>query len=646
MKKSATSKSLYLDEYEESTNSEIAKDATEINKWVYSQKWSEDDGSLDKERTKRVSAFEKKHNVLVRSDSSKSEKKAEYLKLESEHSKLQAIYMDEFDGDHKNPKAIKMNKKIHELESQMRNFQGYEKGGSIKKGDYVLADKGFQYAHAGKVTGSHHIHDDRVYVEGFGDALELDRLTKLTEEEFKSYMRYIPKSVEGYSWMIDGVPKTYNGLGVFDTKEQMFTNINSDKKMTPYIPLGGAETTKEIVQLQNSGAITASDIYVVPHIVKKEKGGFIELSQTERKRLDELQIREDNDILTESENKEYVSLVEMYRKTKDYKGGSMKNGGSVKSYKLGNKWSNDFDYDGMLEMGLKADMSWDKKKLRSLFDSYEDVNYHSVGKHLWEAIISEGEAQAKESIEKFHSAIREELGFEEHPDTEKLAAVINSSLVPDNIKALATARIFELNAEISAKKTKAEKPVKKKAVKPKAETKPKVAKKTKPTPKPKESSSVTEWKEAVDSLKLLLKDKKIHAKKDVKEWEEAVETLEMLIAAEKPIKKKKGGNLKISNEELCNEDLGIIIKAMNTDFLESEFKINEYVIDQPKNQVVFIKTSIKGSSFPANQKKKLMKFAKEYLNPKTKTCFAKYFSKVSIGGNRVKFTVKEKSMLD
>ena len=49
-------------------------------------------------------------------------------------------------------------------------------------------------------------------------------------------------------------------------------------------------------------------------------GGEIELSTEESERLDYLQKREDQDILTKDENQEYESLVEKYRKTSKYKG--------------------------------------------------------------------------------------------------------------------------------------------------------------------------------------------------------------------------------------------------------------------------------------------------------------------------------------
>lgn len=56
------------------------------------------------------------------------------------------------------------------------------------------------------------------------------------------------------------------------------------------------------------------------------------------------------------------------------------------SYKLGDMWSNDFDYKGMLQMGAKANVNMNEKNLQKLYDSYEDVNYHSENRFLGMAI--------------------------------------------------------------------------------------------------------------------------------------------------------------------------------------------------------------------------------------------------------------------
>ena len=89
-----------------------------------------------------------------------------------------------------------------------------------------------------------------------------------------------------------------------------------------------------------------------------------------------------------------------------------------RKYKLGDKWSSDFDYEGMLQTGLKADISWGYAKLRKLFDSFEDVNYHSAGKPLWKALMLLKELKEKDAtknkeaiayISEFHKLIKEEI---------------------------------------------------------------------------------------------------------------------------------------------------------------------------------------------------------------------------------------------
>jgi len=57
-----------------------------------------------------------------------------------------------------------------------------------------------------------------------------------------------------------------------------------------------------------------------------------------------------------------------------------------RGYGLGDMWRDDFDYEGMIRMGAKADVSWRAEKLRKLFDSFESVNYHSPSSPLWSAI--------------------------------------------------------------------------------------------------------------------------------------------------------------------------------------------------------------------------------------------------------------------
>jgi hypothetical protein len=88
-------------------------------------------------------------------------------------------------------------------------------------------------------------------------------------------------------------------------------------------------------------------------------------------------------------------------------------GGSVKRpYKLGDRWRDDFDYEGMLKQGLKSNVSWGEAKLKKLFNSYEDVNYHTASAPLWDAIQSlknSKKEEAERQIEEFHKRVKAEM---------------------------------------------------------------------------------------------------------------------------------------------------------------------------------------------------------------------------------------------
>ena len=86
--------------------------------------------------------------------------------------------------------------------------------------------------------------------------------------------------------------------------------------------------------------------------------------------------------------------------------------GMNEAYKLGDGWSKDFDYIGMLEMGAKAKASMGEKKLQSLFDSFEDVNYHSEASPLSYAIdeLKDGnKAEANRLMKEFNKNCQDTL---------------------------------------------------------------------------------------------------------------------------------------------------------------------------------------------------------------------------------------------
>jgi len=77
----------------------------------------------------------------------------------------------------------------------------------------------------------------------------------------------------------------------------------------------------------------------------------------------------------------------------------------TKPYELGDMWSNDFDYVGMLKAGAQATYEMGIDALQELYASFEDVNYHSENKFLGYAIDEmenpgQDPNQAQENIER------------------------------------------------------------------------------------------------------------------------------------------------------------------------------------------------------------------------------------------------------
>ena len=84
----------------------------------------------------------------------------------------------------------------------------------------------------------------------------------------------------------------------------------------------------------------------------------------------------------------------------------------AKKFKPGDKWSSDFDYDGMLKYALKVNEKTPIKMLNKLFDSATDVNYHTPFANLGIAIdwIEDGDKEgAKDYIKNFHEDIKKEI---------------------------------------------------------------------------------------------------------------------------------------------------------------------------------------------------------------------------------------------
>ena len=101
---------------------------------------------------------------------------------------------------------------------------------------------------------------------------------------------------------------------------------------------------------------------------------------------------------------------------KDKDGMDVYAGGIREAYQPGDMWSNDFDYVGMLKAGSEATYEMGLEYLQKLYDSFEDVNYHSENSHLGRAIESmedmqgiEDEEDIKKVLEDFRNACLQTL---------------------------------------------------------------------------------------------------------------------------------------------------------------------------------------------------------------------------------------------
>jgi hypothetical protein len=86
----------------------------------------------------------------------------------------------------------------------------------------------------------------------------------------------------------------------------------------------------------------------------------------------------------------------------------------AKKFKPGDKWSNDFDYDGMLKYALKVNHKTPLKTLQKLHDSATDVNYHTPFSGLGNAIdwiTDDGvnSQEGKDFMKQFHNDIKDEM---------------------------------------------------------------------------------------------------------------------------------------------------------------------------------------------------------------------------------------------
>lgn len=92
---------------------------------------------------------------------------------------------------------------------------------------------------------------------------------------------------------------------------------------------------------------------------------------------------------------------------KNYKPGSMDE--RPHEYKAGDMFTTDFDYEGMLKAGLKIRINTPIDTMQSIYDSFEDVNYHRENAHLGDVIdaVKDGDkGRALDHLKMFRREIK------------------------------------------------------------------------------------------------------------------------------------------------------------------------------------------------------------------------------------------------
>ena len=106
-------------------------------------------------------------------------------------------------------------------------------------------------------------------------------------------------------------------------------------------------------------------------------------------------------------------------------------------YQIGSGWTKDFDYEGMLNAGLKATLEDRIESLEALAEDFTDVNYHREASHLYDALeaLEKGDAfEAEGKISDFHAEIKKTMESFDMDMSDDLGAYMASKMDLDEDK--------------------------------------------------------------------------------------------------------------------------------------------------------------------------------------------------------------------
>ncbi len=100
-------------------------------------------------------------------------------------------------------------------------------------------------------------------------------------------------------------------------------------------------------------------------------------------------------------------------------------------YQMGSGWTNDFDYEGMLNAGLKIETDTPIEVMKAISDDFEDVNYHRENNYLQGAIdaLEAGDVfDANGKLNDFRHEIKKTMATLEMDMSDDLGAYMASKM--------------------------------------------------------------------------------------------------------------------------------------------------------------------------------------------------------------------------
>jgi hypothetical protein len=103
----------------------------------------------------------------------------------------------------------------------------------------------------------------------------------------------------------------------------------------------------------------------------------------------------------------------------------------LEQYKIGSGWTNDFDYEGMLNAGLKIETDTPVEVMEKIVEDFTDVNYHREASYLYDAIeaLKAGDVfEANGKLNDFRHEIKNTMAKLEMDMSDDLGAYMASKM--------------------------------------------------------------------------------------------------------------------------------------------------------------------------------------------------------------------------